>query len=196
MNLTIQLTAETKRMLDELARDKKRFGGVTKKAASSASRAMFTTIQRTIRSERPMKIAEVKRLVESYVNIENATWTIRVNGDPVRVSKTKHRQVKTGVKFQPRKGKWALIEGGFVATMPGGHKGVFKRVEGQTRRKRIILTSGKRSTSELPIRERFTSGIAAVFLDESNRSAVHERGKQVFHDTLARLIGAGELAKK
>ena len=68
-------------------------------------------------------------------------------------------------------GKWTLIRGAFVATMPSGHTGIFFR-------------QGK---GRLPIEEAFTSRVSDAFLDSA--PAIMDRGRRVFLETMGRLLG-------
>lgn len=83
--------------------------------------------------------------------------SIKVFGRGIPVIKLKARQTRKGVTFKGPNGR-ELIPGAFIAKMPSGHEGVFKRRAGGTRRE-LRERQGRRYLTELPIDEQRVPGI-------------------------------------
>jgi hypothetical protein len=111
----------------------------------------------TIRKSLRMRRAKGSR-------IEDMEWAIDVSGEAVRVTDYPHRQTKRGVSVEINRGKRSLIQGGFVATMPTGHTGVFVR-QGRAR---------------LPINEQFASRVTDAISHEGEIEVIHRRGQETF----------------
>jgi hypothetical protein len=76
------------------------------------------------------------------------------------------------VSVEVNRGKRTLIPGAFIATMPNGHKGVFKRL-------------GK---GRLPIKELLGSRPVDALLHEGETDAVAARGGKSFDETFQRVL--------
>lgn len=155
---------------------------IQKKAAVSAKRKMFTAIQREIRKERSLKIAEIREQIKPVFSAERVGY--RVSGTPVPLVSLPHRFTKTGVKFMSRKSKgWVTVPSVFRARVRSvrqqelgieGHVGAFRRV----------------GTERLPIKQLYAPGLSVAFLDEARREAVVRVALEEYEKTFLRLARA------
>lgn len=96
------------------------------------------------------------------------------------------KQLKKGVKYAVRKGKNNLIEGAFIAQMSSGHKGAFKRIEGQQSKTR----KGNLTKHSQAIKELYAINIGGVFFGKMTREELenkfYERFEKEFEHNLKR----------
>ncbi len=120
-----------------------------------ASRGINKTLS-TLRSrfvKRTSAQAGIKqKVIREHVRIKKATRSVlsgllRLLGGRIPLIDLKARQDKKGVSYTGRDGKRSSVPSAFIATMPSGHTGVFKRTTG----------------SRLPIQELFGPSLTGVF---------------------------------
>jgi hypothetical protein len=139
-----------------------------RKAGSTALRDMRAELSKRVRERKRIKAGTIRRALRVRrargSRIEDMEWAIDVAGDAVRVTEYPHRQTKRGVSVEINRGQRSLIRGGFVATMPSGHKGVFVRPGRQ----------------RLPIDEQFASRVVDAISHEGEIAGIHRRGQETF----------------
>ena len=136
---------------------------------------------RAIASEINLPVTQIKELIRIHPsdrakiviqvdskNVSSLGVGRRVRSLPVIIFGA--RQSKTGVSFTIKRGQRKKVKSAFIATMPGGHKGVFVR------------TSKKR----LPIKELRTTSVEDVAMDKvpEIQAYADERLKKVFDSQL------------
>jgi hypothetical protein len=120
------------------------------------NRAMSGAINRTLTSGRTM----IKREIMGELNVsQKATLrvikirraspskpggSITVSREPIKLGEFHPKKTKEGVQVQVRKSKGAeVIKHAFIATMPSGHTGVFKRFP-DAKAKKVMTAKGPR----------------------------------------------------
>lgn len=103
------------------------------------------------------KVIRRKNIRLRRARYQNLTAEVRVFGRGIPVMMLKARQTRRGVTFKGISGR-ELIPGAFIATMPSGHKDVFKRAASGTRRE-LREKNGRRYLTELPIEKQRTPGV-------------------------------------
>ncbi len=136
------------------------------KAGSETIRKLRTEASRTVRSKKKIRAGAVRKglpifFPRSKKDLDSLIWRLDVSGQlaPV-ISYPGVRQTKKGVSVRINtSGARKLIPSAFVATMPNGHRGVFRKTTkaGPWRR-------GAQGQA-LPIEELFTSRVVDVFND-------------------------------
>lgn len=98
---------------------------------------------RTVRQRYPgFKASDVRATMEVIrATYTKQTATVRVRGRRIPLLSFSARQVRAGVSVRIRERK--TVRGAFIATMPSGHKGVFKRsgrfgLRGNPKREKIM----------------------------------------------------------
>jgi len=129
-----------------------------------------------------LKISDIK----SGIRIQRATAgtpraALIAKGRPVPLIKYSARETSKGVSVNVLKGR-KLIAGAFIATMPGGHRGVFVR-DGHGKHKKV-KKGGRVSWHELPIRELFGPSIP----DSLANAQVQEQLQRMVMDTFPDLL--------
>lgn len=157
----------------------------TRKAGSSARRAMRTETNRAIRATKAIKLQAISQAV--YVlgpRGKQLVWAVGARGAQLApvIGFTGVRQTKTGIRVEINKGKTSVIPHAFLATMPTGHRGVFLRTGEWTISSRGRY-AGKRREK---IREAFTTRVAEAMKDNSSR--ILGRGRDEFLTTFARVL--------
>lgn len=191
MNVTIELSKATERILSQFpALTKRALESAKNKAGSSAMRRMRTAVTRIVRDQKAVSLTYARKQVRAFKSDRgrSPSWTVRVDGSPIPIGKFRMRQLRRGVKFQANRGTWSLYQGGFIATMKSGHKGAFARKSGVGRRKRYTNTQGQRQTKQLPIKELYTSGLSASFKHEALQHKVRDIGVAEYERTLRRVL--------
>lgn len=110
----------------------------------------------------PVKLIEYATSLVSGVSSGSA---------PIKVKVHRARQVKEGVRLVVWRQKGAeALPHAFIATMPSGHTGIFRRLPNSTHR--TVVKNGRKISTQLPIRELYGPTIVGVlegepgFLDE------------------------------
>ena len=121
----------------------------------------------------PEKIGEIK----SAIRLERATSrkmiaTIYVARKPIPLIKFgTARQTKSGVVVK-LKGRQRVIKGAFLATMPNGHKGIFKHADNA---KHITkMKAGKRVSTALPIKELYGPSVGGTYANDKVQAAMRK----------------------
>lgn len=139
----------------------------------SVPKALATAINKTLPRLRTL----VAREVQEELNIpyggilhtmsirkasrENVTGSVYVRRIPMPLIMYHAKQTKDGVSVAVRRSEGReTIKGAFIATMPGGHEGVFKRRHGSTHR--TLVRDGKRRSTELPIKQLYGPTVVGV----------------------------------
>ena len=118
-----------------------------------------------------LKAADIKRALNvKRASQSNLTSRVIASGRPVPLIQYGARRVPgKGVSVKVLNGR-RLIPGAFIATMPGGHTGVFVREPGGKHKK--VMKAGKASWHQLPIRELFGPAIPDALSNAGVRDAV------------------------
>jgi hypothetical protein len=154
-------------------------------SARSQARALNKAITQT-RTKAAREVAEKRNILvgraKREMRIQRATFTrpeaaIIARGDPIPVMDVKgaKRQTKRGVvaKIEGKgKGKPHLFEGAFIAVMPSGHKGVFKR----------------RGNKRLPIIEEKLPSIASTMIQDEVDIKLRAFAAPIYEAELVRLL--------
>lgn len=177
--MSIRITAQWDRSkLAELGTGK--LTGAIKRALRKAG----ATALRDMRSEASKRIRARKRIKVRYItraltlarpkggDIATLAWAINVSGDSVPLIAYPARQTRKGVSVEVNRGKRTLIKSAFIAVMPNGHRGVFRRL-GKVR---------------LPIKELLGSRPVDALLHEGEADAVAARGGKSFDETFSRVL--------
>lgn len=113
--------------------------------------------------------------VEPAIAIDKATFSkpiglFRLTGKRIPLAVFHARQTKTGVAYRLPGGA-GLVPSGFLSTMKSGHRGVFRRAEGQgpvnqrrQRGARKPAAAGVVMVGRLPIVERFGPSLPGAFI--------------------------------
>jgi hypothetical protein len=109
----------------------------TKTEASRQIRDTYNVRKQTVDASFTVRLA----------HIDDLKATIRSSGRRLPIMEFAARQVARGVSFAIKKGERKILTHAFLATMPGGHVGVFMR----------------RGKDRLPIDEKFTISVAEMF---------------------------------
>jgi len=101
-------------------------------------------------------------------------YQIRGTGKQIPIIKVKgvKKQTALGVRINTGKGS-AVLRGHFIATMPSGHTGVFRRKDNAKHETGVNLSTGARQSRALGITERKFPSIAHMVSND-------ERGERVF----------------
>jgi hypothetical protein len=162
---------------------RKFIGAMPKAGARSQSRALNKAITQT-RTRAAREVADKRNILigraKREMRIQRATFTrpeaaIIARGEPIPVIDVKgaKRQTKRGVTAKIEgKGKPHLFEGAFIAVMPSGHKGVFKR-------------SGDK---RLPIKEEKLPSIASTMVQDEVDIKLRAFAAPVYEAELVRLL--------
>ena len=150
------------------------------KLERNADKAIVRALNKTIR---PVATAGIRvmakemrvpqKAIRKHSHIRKATFqqkraTITMSGRRIPIMTFGARQTKRGVTYKGRSGGRQLIPGAFIATMPSGHVGVFKRT-GQFNRTRSGRYAGQRREA---IGERFGPSPPHVFVRPSVQKAM------------------------
>jgi hypothetical protein len=166
-------------------------GGPKGRAAKRALRKSGRTATRDMRSEAAKIVKDEKRIksrrVGQAITVRNAKvrdfpmeWAIAIDGKPVSLMAYPSRQTRRGVTTAVNRGQGrTLIESGFIATMPSGHRGVFLRD----------------SRARVPITEQRGSRPQDVLLKTGRAEKVQARGARVLAERFQPLFDM-ELAKE
>jgi hypothetical protein len=119
-----------------------------------------TIVSREIAQDIGMSIAPVKKQIKiTKARPVRQVATLQATGKRVPLIKLRARQVRRGVTYSAGKGKGRkLVPGAFIASMPSGHKGVFKR----------------RGRRRLPITELHGPSIPQVFVKGRTERLVND----------------------
>lgn len=93
-----------------------------------------------------------KALAISRSSFENLRYVVKASGRPLPLAYFDVRQGKRGVSARAW-GRRTLFRGTFLATMPSGHMGVFRRSRTEVRRVKRYDKRGRVYYSQLPIIE-------------------------------------------
>lgn len=155
----------------------KAFRRAVKKAGATALRDMRSETSKRVRERKAIKARYVRRSMRLFYpkgnRVNGMNWALRMNDDPMPLSRFSHRQVKRGVSVMVNRGERSIVKSAFKATMRSGHKGVYVREPGAKR---------------LPIRELFGSRPVDAMLHRGEADAVLERGKRSFGKTWERVL--------
>jgi len=152
MNVQVRYDPRQLRQIERmLGGSPKQIKRVMVSSINKVARWANTRVLRGVAGEVAVKQAELKRrnikLVKANYTRHHAT--IRIRGARIPLIRFGAKQLKrAGVSYRIRKnGKRKKAKGAFIATMPSGHEGVFKR----------------RSGDRLPIDELYGPSVPAVF---------------------------------
>lgn len=121
-----------------------------------------TATSRQLSKETGFKVGVVKRFVHVFkASRKRLVATLKVRGRRIGVFSLRNprvKQQKKGITYKIGRAK-KYVDGGFIATMPGGHKGIFSR----------------KGRSRLPIEEEKLMSNPEIFIDSIKK----EQEKQV-----------------
>lgn len=147
-----------------------------KKAGATALRDMRSEANKTIRSQKRLKVRNIRKALHPRKargsQIADLEWRLNVSGDVTRVSDYPHRQTKKGVSVAINKGQRTLIRSAFKATMASGHKGVFVR----------------RTKRRLPIAQPVASRPVDALSKRGQAEKVRARGEESFGKAFDRIL--------
>jgi len=141
-------------------------------AVNETARQTTSFATRLVAKDLGLKVGDVRaKMTVIRATKSNLLAIIRPSGRAIPLYAYKARQTKRGVSATAW-GKRKLYRGTFIAMMPGGHVGVFKRV-GATR---------------LPIKELFEPSIGHAFGREPTRSQIEAFIRQKLPVNVARQL--------
>lgn len=138
---------------------------VMKRGLDRTATSARTQIARELSKRTGLRVRDVR----DRTKIEKASYSrwrsrILISTKRLPLIKFKARQTATGIRYQ-RGGSRILIRHAFLATMPSGHRGVFKRV----------------TSAHLPIVELKGPSMGQVFSD------AQDQANQIYRESLQRL---------
>lgn len=164
------------------------------RAINKVGRRQRTKLARLLSKETGLPKSEIdkRNVLWRGANFKKLEGKIQVKGGGIAVIKLRPRQTRKGVTYKGQGGKRVLIEKAFIATMPTGHKGVFKRARmgragwkdstigklGTGLRRFVATMRGKSNVKRgvtpegyawrLPIKEQYTPGVLTAFTPHVN----------------------------
>ena len=175
---------------------------VLSRAINKVGVAARTAIVRRVLKEVRLKTRQAKQsitLKRATYRHANPTAHIRVSGYRVPLLDWGARQLKGGVSYAIRRGGRKKIKGAFIATMPGGHRGVFVKTGAARISRGLAKRTSKRKGRKkgmaymerprLPITERYGPSLAVQVEN------IAELGRRVFDEKVASNL-AGEVNRQ
>lgn len=153
-----------------------------RKGGISGMRRLRAEAKRAVREVKAMKAKAVSQALTTRRTgrrLEQMRFALNVADQPLRVADYRWRQTRKGVSVRINRSKMTRIRSAFGATMPSGHRGVFKRRKGAKR---------------LPIDEQRASRVLDAMLQKPLQTRVGKAGGRVMRDTTARLL-PGEIER-
>lgn len=161
-------------------------------AARDTRPAVVRSLNRTIKSATAvaartvrqtgynLRIGDIKKAINiARANLARLYASALASGRPIPLSAYSARQTAKGVSVNVLHGR-KLIQHSFMATMPTGHIGVFKRIGGRRIKK---IKNGKRYLSELPIKQMFGPAIPDALVNKAVVEAVMQTIQDKFLPT-------------
>jgi hypothetical protein len=174
--------AEIKQNLKTITDVEKAMQQAFRRAGDIAGRAMVKAAVEYVKGKKRLKVGDIRSgitLLRPGLKAEKLVWKLKVESKrAVPLAKYPHRQTKTGVTVRVNVGKSAKLRSAFVATLKGGHTGIFRRV-------------GK---ARLPIKEMFSSKLTDVINDSGVGQRLQENAQARMAAELQRIVPL-ELAK-
>lgn len=153
MSLDVRIEIDDRSRLAELAR---RAPHMTARALNKAARQTRTHISKIVRQTYNIRKAELDAgMILRRATPQHEVAVLSVKGSLLPLILFSARQTRQGVTFAILRGKRARIGDAFIATMPSGHEGVFRRKPGW-KHKRL----GPGRWHGLPIQEPRTISVA------------------------------------
>jgi hypothetical protein len=183
--LTMELLASARDMRDQATvRALNKMGDQVKVAAARSVRDAGYNL----------KIGDIKKALKVVKATQgNLRATVVASGKPIPLILYGARATAKGVTVSVLKGR-KVIAGAFIATMPGGHKGVFVR-EPNARHKKVAR-GGKPAWNALPIRELYgpsiPDGMANAAVQEALMALIADKFPGILeheHEWLRRKLG-------
>lgn len=149
-----------------------------KKSGSTSLRDMTSEATKRIRAQKRLKVRDVKRAIKTerprgtVRRFEDLHYALRFDDKPIPLIKYPHSQRRDGVSVGVNRGARSVLRGAFIARMPSGHIGIFRR-DGRKR---------------LPISEFFGSRPADAMLKDGETEAVAKRGQESLEKAFKRLL--------
>jgi hypothetical protein len=151
----------------------RKLGPEARNALSRANRRASVSVQKQARADAFAELNLPKSPINALIKTgrapsrSNPTAEVRISAKEVRlVDYLGERQTKLGVTVQiHRGGARKLIKHVFLARMPTGHKGIFRRIGGRRGTLRGSIKSRKTYRPELPIRELRAKTVRQVFTE-------------------------------
>ena len=146
---------------------------VLSRAINDTTRKLRIRTAELLAEELGFPLAEVKRGVQVTERATFRHWQGRVSitGKRIPLIAFGARQRARGVSYKIGTSARKVLAGSFIATMPGGHRGVFMR----------------RGAARLPIAERFGPSIMGI-VEQGKGQRIAERVEQESGDLLERNI--------
>lgn len=124
-----------------------------------------------------IKASAIKRQIDiRKASRSDLRAIVRAAGRSIPLIEYGARETSNGVTVSVKSGR-KLIRHAFIATMPGGHKGVFIRI-GKDHKK--VMRNGKQIWSGLPIKELYGPSIPAAFSNQVVQDALQSKIAQRF----------------
>lgn len=169
----MQITAESN--LLQLKKEMNRLGGrssvVLGRSMSKALGKANTQAKRIIADKRNLKVGYVGQRLKVYKsNGRNMVVGIRSRSRPIPLIKVKSkpRQNRKGVRIRTQRGRSTLLRSSFIATMPTGHTGIYRR------------TGRKTSSGKSQIVEHYVPSVAATLVDDQVVEVVNKTFRRSF----------------
>lgn len=164
MPVTFETRAEGLTALDPLVWGRAQ-ARAYRKAGSTAARDMKSEAKKRIRAKKRLKARLVAKALSTRkpkgTKLSGMNVALDVSGEPLPLAAYPHSVTRRGVSVGVNKGGGrTLLEDAFVARMPSGHRGIFRRKTG----------------ARLPIKELRGSRPVDALLHEGEREKVAERG--------------------
>jgi hypothetical protein len=141
--------------------------GVPRALTSAINKTLsrLRTIEaRAVRDELNLPYGEIlQRIALRKATSTTLAGSVRTSRKAVPLIKYGAKQTAAGVSVRCRRSKGPeTIHGAFIATMPSGHVGVFKRAPDATHRKVINVKTGRRVSESLKINEQYGPTVVGV----------------------------------
>ncbi len=132
-----------------------------------------------------LKVSDIKKGLKTYrASPGMLTATVKATGRPIPLVQYGARPTAKGVSVDVLHGR-KVIPGAFIATMGGGHKGVYVRT-GKTHKK--VTSGGRVMWSGLPIKELFGPSIPDGLANSAVQAALQRLVEVKFPDILRQQI--------
>jgi len=170
------------------------------RAGAKAIRGARTQISKQIRSKVSISAADAKKRIyggrgsaTSGFFSNGVSFKLTIDGRQMPAYRFKHTKTKDGVRWKYKKSQWTKYRGAFLATMPGGKKGIWARdSKGTKKRVRHVVKSGKNegktTNKSLPITQLYAPPLSQVYKDPTQVAAVESKMDATFTREFFRIM--------
>ena len=178
--------------VDQTIKDLLGFGAAVKEKAvvrtlNDVAAQLRTRASREIRAAGyQLKAGALRNALRPIKASRSSLWAgISASGRPIPLIDYGAREVSTGVSVNVEHGR-KVISHAFIATMPGGHRGVFAREPGAKARK--VVKAGRVQWETLPITQLFGPGIPDALANKVVANGLQSLVDEKFDTILRRNI--------